>query len=56
MTTIGLLHPGGMSGGLPDGFHRGASHVYRRMAIDKDAPAPPSTETVAKTLPKGSGS
>jgi len=56
MTTIGLLHPGEMSGGLPDGFHRGASDVYRRMAIHKDAPAPPSTESIAKTLRKESGS
>jgi 3-hydroxyisobutyrate dehydrogenase-like beta-hydroxyacid dehydrogenase len=36
--------------GLPDGFHRGASELYRRMAIYKDAPAPPSIEDVAKTL------
>ena len=56
MTTIGLLHPGEMSGGLPDGFHRGASDVYRRMAIYKDAPAPPSTEDVGTTLVKESGS
>ena len=56
MTTIGLLHPGEKSGGLPDGFHRGASDVYRRMAIQKDAPASPSTENVAKTLRKESGS
>ena len=56
MTTIGLLHPGEMSGGLPDGFHRGASDVYRRMAIYKDAPAPLSTEDVGTTLAKESGS
>ena len=56
MTTIGLLHPGAMSGGLPDGFHRDASDAYRRMAIDKDAPEPPSTENVAKMLLKESGS
>ena len=42
--------------GLPDGFHRGASEVYRRMAIYKDAPAPPSMEDVAKTLLKESAS
>ena len=42
--------------GLPDGFHRGASEVYSRMASYKDAPAPPSMEEVAKTLLKGSGS
>jgi len=41
--------------GLPDGFHRGASEVYRRMAIYKDAPAPPSMEDVAKTLLKEPG-
>jgi len=41
---------------LPDGFHRGAGDVYRRMAIYKDAPAPPSMEDVAKTLLKESGS
>ena len=56
MTTIGLLHRGEMSGGLPDGIHRGGSDVYRRMAIHKDAPAPPSTENVAKTLRKEPGS
>jgi hypothetical protein len=56
MTTIGSVHPREMSGGLPEGFHRSASDVYRRMAIDKDAPAPPSTENVAKTLLKESGS
>jgi 3-hydroxyisobutyrate dehydrogenase-like beta-hydroxyacid dehydrogenase len=42
--------------GLPDGFHRGAGEVYRRMASYKDAPAPPSMEDVAKTLLKESGS
>jgi 3-hydroxyisobutyrate dehydrogenase-like beta-hydroxyacid dehydrogenase len=41
---------------LPDGFHRGAGEVYRRMAIYKDAPAPPSMEDVAKTLLKESNS
>ena len=41
--------------GLPDGFHKGASEVYRRMAIYKDAPAPPSMEDVAKTLLKEPG-
>ena len=40
---------------LPKGFHLGASEVYRRMAIYKDAPAPPSMEDVAKTLLKESG-
>ena len=41
--------------GLPDGFHRAASELYRRMAIYKDAAAPPSMEDVAKTLLKESG-
>jgi 3-hydroxyisobutyrate dehydrogenase-like beta-hydroxyacid dehydrogenase len=42
--------------GLPDGFHRGAGEVYRRMAVYKDAAAPPSMEDVAATLLKESGS
>ena len=42
--------------GLPDGFHRAASELYRRMAIYKDAAAPPSIEDVAKTLLEESGS
>ena len=41
--------------GLPDGFHRGAGEVYRRMASYKDAPTPPSMEDVAKTLLKEPG-
>jgi 3-hydroxyisobutyrate dehydrogenase-like beta-hydroxyacid dehydrogenase len=40
---------------LPNGFHLGASEVYRRMAIYKDALALPSMEDVAKTLLKESG-
>jgi 3-hydroxyisobutyrate dehydrogenase-like beta-hydroxyacid dehydrogenase len=40
---------------LPDGFHRAASALYRRMAIYKDAATPPSIEDVAKTLLKESG-
>jgi 3-hydroxyisobutyrate dehydrogenase-like beta-hydroxyacid dehydrogenase len=36
--------------GLPDGFHRASSELYRRMAVYKDAAAPPSIEDVAKTL------
>ena len=36
--------------GLPDGFHRAASELYRRMAVYRDAAAPPSIEDVAKTL------
>ncbi len=41
--------------GLPDGFHRAAGELYRRMAVDKDAAAPPSIEDVAKTLLRGAG-
>ena len=41
--------------GLPDGFHRASSELYRRMAIYKDAAAPPSIEDVAKTLLRESG-
>ncbi len=41
--------------GLPDGFHRGAGEIYRRMAVYKDAAAPPSMEDVAKTLLKEPG-
>jgi 3-hydroxyisobutyrate dehydrogenase-like beta-hydroxyacid dehydrogenase len=44
------------SAGLPDGFHRGAGEIYRRMAPYKDAVAPPSIDDVAKTLLKESGS
>jgi len=42
--------------GLPDGFHRGAGEIYRRMASYKHAAAPPSMEDVAKTLLRESGS
>jgi 3-hydroxyisobutyrate dehydrogenase-like beta-hydroxyacid dehydrogenase len=41
--------------GLPDGFHRAAGELYRRMAIYKDAAAPPSIEDVAKTLLREAG-
>jgi 3-hydroxyisobutyrate dehydrogenase-like beta-hydroxyacid dehydrogenase len=41
--------------GLPDGFHRASSELYRRMAVYKDAAAPPSIEDVAKTLLRESG-
>jgi 3-hydroxyisobutyrate dehydrogenase-like beta-hydroxyacid dehydrogenase len=41
--------------GLPDGFHRAAGELYRRMAVYKDAAAPPSIEDVAKTLLRESG-
>jgi hypothetical protein len=36
--------------GLPDGFHRAAGQVYGRMAVYRDAGAPPTMEDVAKTL------
>ena len=39
--------------GLPDGFHRASSELYRRMAVYRDAAAPPSIEDVAKTLLEG---
>lgn len=39
--------------GLPDGFHRASSELYRRMAVYRDAVAPPSIEDVAKTLLEG---
>ena len=45
-----------MSGGVPDGVHRGATDGYRHMAIHKYPPAPPSTENIAKMLRKESGS
>ena len=38
--------------GLPDGFHRAAGEVYRRLSPYKDAAAPPTIEDVAKTLRK----
>jgi 3-hydroxyisobutyrate dehydrogenase-like beta-hydroxyacid dehydrogenase len=41
--------------GLPDGFHRASSELYRRMASYKDAAVPPSIEDVAKTLLRESG-
>src|SRR5262245_1993092 len=41
--------------GLPDGFHRGAGQIYQRMAVYKDASAPPSMGDVAKTLLEGAG-
>jgi 3-hydroxyisobutyrate dehydrogenase-like beta-hydroxyacid dehydrogenase len=41
--------------GLPDGFHRAAGEVYRRMAPYKDAAAAPSMDDVATTLLKEAG-
>jgi 3-hydroxyisobutyrate dehydrogenase-like beta-hydroxyacid dehydrogenase len=37
--------------GLPDGFHRAAAEIYRRMGGYKDAP-PPSIEELARALLK----
>ena len=37
---------------LPDGFHRAAAEVYRRMAEFKDAPTPPELEEVVSALLK----
>ena len=36
--------------GLPEGFHRAAAEVYRRMAEYKDATNPPSIEEAAATV------
>lgn len=36
--------------GLPEGFHRAAAEVYRRMAEYKDAPTPPSIEETATSI------
>ncbi|HET7343665.1 MAG TPA: DUF1932 domain-containing protein, partial [Methylomirabilota bacterium] len=36
--------------GLPEGFHRAAADVYRRLAVYKDAGVPPTLDEVAKTL------
>ncbi len=36
--------------GLPDGFHRAAAEIYRRLAAFKDAPDPPSVDAVADRL------
>ena len=36
--------------GLPDGFHRGAADLYKRLARFKDAPKPPSVEEAAAAL------
>jgi hypothetical protein len=42
--------------GLPEGFHRAAAEVYRRMSEYKDAPTPPSVEeAVASVLGHGPG-
>ncbi len=36
--------------GLPDGFHRAAAEVYKRLAVYKDAPEPPPLKELARTL------
>jgi len=36
--------------GLPDGFHRGATEVYRRLAAYKDASTPPRLEEITTAL------
>ena len=39
--------------GLPDGFHRAAAEVYRRMTAYKDAATPPSVEEAAARVLAG---
>ncbi|MDD9983306.1 MAG: DUF1932 domain-containing protein [Gammaproteobacteria bacterium] len=39
--------------GLPDGFHRAAAEIYRRMTGYKDAAAPPSVEGAAAQVLSG---
>ena len=39
--------------GLPDGFHRAAAEIYRRMTDYKDAAHVPSVEEVASRIPAG---
>ena len=36
--------------GLPDGFHRAAAELYRRLAVYKDAAEPPLLEEVTRAL------
>ena len=42
--------------GLPDGFHRAAAEVYRRMSGYKDAASPPSVEDAASQVLRGTAS
>jgi 3-hydroxyisobutyrate dehydrogenase-like beta-hydroxyacid dehydrogenase len=42
--------------GLPDGFHRAAAELYRRLAVYKDAPEPPLLEDVVRALLGSQGS
>lgn len=39
--------------GLPDGFHRAAAEIYRRMTVYKDAASPPSVEEAATRVLAG---
>lgn len=41
--------------GLPDGFHRAAAELYRRMAAYKDADTPPELAAVIETLLRDGG-
>jgi 3-hydroxyisobutyrate dehydrogenase-like beta-hydroxyacid dehydrogenase len=41
--------------GLPDGFHRAAAEIYRRLARYKDTETPPSIAEVAETIAKERG-
>ncbi|HEV8306306.1 MAG TPA: DUF1932 domain-containing protein [Methylomirabilota bacterium] len=38
------------SAGLPDGFHRAAAQVYRRLEPYKDAASPPTLEAITRSL------
>ncbi len=38
------------SAGLPEGFHRAAADIYRRMADYKDADTPPTVEDAARRI------
>ena len=42
--------------GLPDGFHRAAAEVYRRMTGYKDAETPPSVDEAAARILAGTDS
>ena len=42
--------------GLPDGFHRAAAEIYRRMTGYKDAAEPPSVEDAAAQVLSGTAS
>ena len=38
--------------GLPDGFHKGAAEIYRRMEIYKDGPLPSLAEVLRALTPR----